>query len=65
MASIVTKFWLKETLNSAICGICGVCPEVCLGDGNEKIAAAMNRFDHSYAIVIISSKPIFCTHLVQ
>jgi hypothetical protein len=19
-----------------ICGICGVCPEVCLGDGNEK-----------------------------
>jgi hypothetical protein len=19
-----------------VCGICGICPEVCLGDGNEK-----------------------------
>ena len=23
-------------LDSVICGLCGVCPEVCLGDGNEK-----------------------------
>lgn len=26
----------QRNLNDVICGICGVCPEVCLGDGNEK-----------------------------
>ena len=26
----------ERNLESVICGICGVCPEVCLGDGNEK-----------------------------
>jgi hypothetical protein len=26
----------ERDLNDVICGICGICPEVCLGDGNEK-----------------------------
>ncbi|XP_028417001.1 HMG domain-containing protein 3-like [Dendronephthya gigantea] len=26
----------ERNLDSVVCGICGVCPEVCLGDGNEK-----------------------------
>ena len=26
----------QRDLDSVVCGICGVCPEVCLGDGNEK-----------------------------
>jgi hypothetical protein len=23
-------------LESVVCGICEICPEICLGDGNEK-----------------------------
>ena len=26
----------ERNLDDVICGICGVCPEICLGDGNEK-----------------------------
>ena len=26
----------KRSLDDVVCGICGICPEVCLGDGNEK-----------------------------
>ena len=26
----------ERNLNDAICGICGIVPEICLGDGNEK-----------------------------
>ena len=24
------------SLDDVVCGICGICPEICLGDGNEK-----------------------------
>jgi hypothetical protein len=26
----------NRSLDDVICGICGVSPEICLGDGNEK-----------------------------
>lgn len=26
----------ERNLDDVVCGICGVCPEICLGDGNEK-----------------------------
>ena len=25
-----------RNLDDVICGVCGVCPEICLGDGNQK-----------------------------
>ena len=27
---------VERGVNDSICGICGICQEVCLGDGNEK-----------------------------
>ena len=33
----------NRDLDATICGICGTCPEVLLGDGNEKIAVLTAR----------------------
>ncbi|XP_068672572.1 CCR4-NOT transcription complex subunit 3-like isoform X3 [Montipora foliosa] len=26
----------ERSLDDVVCGVCGICPEICLGDGNEK-----------------------------
>lgn len=29
-------FEIILSLDDVVCGVCGICPEICLGDGNEK-----------------------------
>ena len=39
-------------MDSVICGICGVCPEVCLGDGNEKNSCSNGQVTNTIYIFI-------------
>lgn len=36
----------ERDLESMICGICGITPEICLGDGNEKNCCSVGQVQY-------------------
>ena len=43
---------VDRDLDAVVCGLCGVCPEVCLGDGNEKNSCKNEQVNILYNICI-------------
>ena len=49
----------ERNLDDVICGICGVCPEICLGDGNEKNCCSNSQVFNYFFVNKNSLKPVY------
>ena len=43
----------ERSLDDVVCGICGICPEICLGDGNEKNCCSNAQVNLLFVDVIL------------
>ena len=59
MAFIVLKLF-KKSLDDVVCGVCGICPEICLGDRNEKSCCSNSQVCGSVCIIIIILVFLLC-----